>query len=55
MELPIDNMPQTSVNSVITQKKIDQQVQPDIFKSPLHNLSLDVKQSLDKLLETFKS
>ena len=55
MELPIDNMPQTSVNSVVTQKMIDKQVQPDTCKPPSHNLSLEVKQSLDKWLESLKS
>ena len=55
MEPPIDNMPQTSVNSVITQKMIHEQVQSDTFKPPLHNLSSEVKWSLDKLLESFKS
>ena len=39
MEPPITNMPQTSVNSVITQKIMDKQVQPDTFKPHLHNLS----------------
>ena len=34
---------------------MDKQVQPDTFNPPLHNLSQEVKQSLNKLLETFKS
>ena len=34
---PIVNMPQTSVNSVITQKMMDEQVQPDTFKPLYHN------------------
>ena len=34
---------------------IGEQVQPEIFKPPLHNLSSEVKWSLGKLLETFKS
>ena len=55
MELPVDSMSQTSVNSVITWKMIDEQVQLDTFKSSLHNLSSEVKWSLDKLLESFKS
>ena len=48
-------MPHTSVKSIITQKMMDKQVQLDIFKLPLHNLSQVIKQSLNKLLETFKS
>ena len=44
------NMPQTSVNSVIKQKMIDEQVQADTFKPLLHNLSQEIKQSLNKLL-----
>ena len=55
MEQPIDNMPQTSVSSVITQKMMNKQVQLDTFKCPLYNLSPDMNQSWDKLLETFKS
>ena len=35
MEPPIDNISQTSVNSVITQKMMDKQVQLDTFK-PLY-------------------
>ena len=54
MELPIDIMPQTSVNSFITEKMMDKQVQSDTFKPPLHNLFPEIKQSLDKLLEIFK-
>ena len=55
MEPPIDVMSLTSVNSVITHKKMDEQVQPDTFQTPLHNLSLEVKKSLDKLLESLQS
>ena len=55
MEPPIDNMSQTSVNSVITEKMMDNQVQPDTFTLPIHNLSLEVKLFLDKLLKSFKS
>ena len=42
MEPSIDNMPQTSVKSIITQKMMDKQVQLNIFKSPLHNLSQEL-------------
>ena len=54
-EPSVDNMPQTPVNSIIMQKMLDEQVQWDTFKPPLHNLSQEIKQSLNKLLETFKS
>ena len=43
MELPINNMSQTSVNSVITQKMMDDQVQPNTFTPPLHKFSLELK------------
>ena len=45
----------TSVNSVITQKRMDDQIKPDTFTPPLHNLSSKVKRSLDEFLESFKS
>ena len=48
MEPPIDRMSQTSVNSVTTQKMIDDQI-------PSHALFSAVKQSLDELLYSFKS
>ena len=51
MEPPINNIPQTPVNSVITQKMMAKQVQLDTFIY----LSSEVKQSLHKLLESFKS
>ena len=34
---------------------MDDQVQPNIFTPPLDNLSSEVRQSLDKLFESFKS
>ena len=43
MELPIDNMSQISVNNVITQKMMDEQVKLDTSKPPLHNLSFETK------------
>ena len=55
MEPVINKMSQTSVNSVITQKMMDDQVQPDTFTPPLHHLSLEKKQSLDESLKSFKS
>ena len=55
VELLINNMAQTSINSVTAQKMMDDQVQLDTSTVHLHNLSLEVKWSLDKLLESFKS
>ena len=54
MKPPIDSLPQIPVNSVIMQKMMDKQIQPDTFKLPLHNLSLDVQWFLEKLLKSFK-
>ena len=34
---------------------MDEQVQPDTSKTPFHNLPQEIKQSPNKLLETFKS
>ena len=55
MEPLFDNMSLMSVNSVITQKMMDDQVQLATFTPPLHNLSLEVKLYLDRSLESFKS
>ena len=43
MEPPIDSMSQTSVSSVIIQKMMDDQAQPDTFTPLLYHLSLEVK------------
>ena len=51
----INNTPQTSVNSSITQNMMDEQFQVDTLKPTLHKLSQEIQQSLAKLLETFKS
>ena len=51
----IDHMPQTSINSLTTQKMIDEHIQPDTFTPPLHTCQGNVGKSLNKLLETFKS
>ena len=48
-------MPQTSINSLTTQKMLDEHIQPDTFTPPLHTLLVDVRKSLNQLLETFKS
>ena len=55
MEPSTDHMPQTVINSLTTQKTIDEHVQPDSFTPPLHTLLGDVRKSLNQLLETFKS
>ena len=55
MEQSIDHMPQTPVNSITTQKMIDEYVQPDAFTPSLHNLLGNVRKSLNQLLGTFKS
>ena len=51
----IDHMPQNAINSLTTQKKLDEHVQPDSFTPPLHTLPDDVRKSLNQPLETFKS
>ena len=43
MEPLIDNMPQTFVNIISTQKMMGEQVQPDTFKPCLQNLSPEIK------------
>ena len=48
-------MPQTFINSIMTQKMLDEQVHPDTLTPPLHTLPGDVRKSLNQLLETFKS
>ena len=52
-EPSIDPMPQTSINSLTTQKMIDEHIQPDTFTLSLHTLLDDVSKSLNQLLETF--
>ena len=48
-------MPQTYINSLTTQKMIDEHIQPGTFTPPLHTLLGNVSKSLNQLLETFKS
>ena len=55
MEPSIDHMPQTPVNSMTTQKVIDEHIQPDTFTPPLHTLLGNVRKSLNQLSERFKS
>ena len=55
MEPSIDHMLQTSVNSLTTQKMVDEHIQPDTFTPPLHTLLDNVRGSLNQLLETFES
>ena len=52
IEPSIDQMPQTSINSLTTQKMIDEHIQPYTFTPPLHTLPGDVRKSLNQLLET---
>ena len=54
-EPSIDHMPQNSVNSITTQKMIDEHVPPGTFTPPLYNLPDNERKSLNQLLETFKS
>ena len=55
IEPSINHMPQTAINSLTTQKMIDEHVQPDSFTPPLHSLPDDDRKSLNKVLETFTS
>ena len=55
IEPSIDHMPQTSINSLTTQKMIDEDIQPGSLTSPLHTLPGNVRKSFNQLLETFKS
>ena len=48
-------MPQTFINSLITQKMLEEHIQPYTLTPPLHTLPGDVRKSLNQLLETFKS
>ena len=47
-------MLQTAINSLTTQRMLDEHIQPDTFTPPLHTLLGDVRKSLNQLLETFK-
>ena len=51
----IDHMPQTSINSLMTQKTLDKHIWPDTFTPALYTLPGDVRKSLNQLMETFKS
>ena len=51
----IDHMSQTSINSLNTQKILDEHIHLTLFTPPLHTLLGDVRKSLNQLLETFKS
>ena len=55
MEPSIDHMSQTSVNSITTQKMINEHFQADTFTPPLHTLPDNVRKSLNQLLEKYKS
>ena len=47
-------MPQTAINSLPTQKMIDEHIKPDTFIPLLHSLPDNMRKSLNQLLETFK-
>ena len=51
----LKNVPQTYINSIMTEKMMDEQVHLNTFKTPLHNLSQEIKWSPHNLLETVKS
>ena len=55
IEPSTDHMWQTSINSLTTQKMIDEHIQPDTFTPPFHTLPGGVRKSLNQLLETFRS
>ena len=45
IESSIDHMPQASIDSLTTQKMIDEHIQPNTFAPPLHTLLGDVRKS----------
>ena len=47
-------MQQTSVNSITTQKMIDEHVEPNTFTPLLHTLLDNVRKSQNQILEKFK-
>ena len=55
IEPSIDHIPQTVINSLTTQKMIDEHVQTDTFKPLLCTFLGDMRKSLNQLLETSKS
>ena len=55
IEPSIDCMQKTAINSLTTQRMLNEHIQPDTFTPPLHTLPHDVRKSLSQLLETFKS
>ena len=55
IEPSIDHMWQTTINSLTTQKMIDEHVQPETFTPPIHTLPSDVRKSPSQLPASFKS
>ena len=51
----IDHMPQTAINSLTTQNMIGKHIHPNFFRPPSHTLPEDVMESINQLLDTFKS
>ena len=54
IEPSTDHMPQISINTLTTQKMIDDHIQPGTFTPPLKTLLGDMGKQLNQLLETFK-
>ena len=48
IEPSFDHMPQTSINSLTTQKMMDEHIHSDSFTPPLHILLGDVRKSLNQ-------
>ena len=48
-------MLQTAINSLTSQRMLDEHIQPDTFTPPLHTLHGDVRKSPNQVLETLKS
>ena len=44
IESAIDHMPQSAINSLTTQRVLDEHLQPDTFTPPLHTLPDDVRE-----------
>ena len=49
-----DHMPQTTINSLTTQRMIDMHIQSDTFTPPFHTLPGNVRKSLNQLLKILK-
>ena len=54
LEPPIDDLTQTSINSMTTQQMLPKTVKPDSFTLPKYQLDTTIQQQLNNLLGTFK-